>query len=403
MQKISKYNLATLNKYFDRRISDDNLLDSTVYNTRHVLTQFLEWLGDTKVQDVTEDIVYEYFSELRKHKVIGKNGKERGVYSKGSIYEHKSCVKKFLSYYVPEITATIMNKPDKKRKLPEDILTENEIKRMIKSTLHPRDSALIATLYETGCRRNELLHLQIKDFSHDKYGGLINIPEEGKTGSRTNRVVYCVSFLNTWLDVHPHKDDREAYLFCSLRRPFGILSKTGIAEQLTVLAERAKIKKNVTPHLFRHSRAIHLAKVLTEQQMKTYLGWTPESSMASVYVHLSSKDLDNSLLKYYGVEIDDEEKTDEFAVKQCVHCKSQIPADKDICPRCHRREGDHLAYDELKEEMKKEMKSEMDDMKAIFMDMLQKSVKEEISPDLLVERKGVLTKEMLDKALKKKD
>jgi integrase/recombinase XerD len=347
MKKISNENLATLNKYFERRISNDNLLDSTVYNTRHVLTQFLTFLGDTKVQDVTEDIVYEYFSELRKHKVIGKNGKERGGYSKGTMYEHKSCIKKFLSYYVTEIT--IKNKPDKKRKLPEDILTETDVKRMIKACLHPRDSALIATLYETGCRRNELLMLQIKDFSHDKYGGLINIPQEGKTGSRTNRVVYCVSFLNTWLDVHPRKDDREAYLFCSLRKPFGILSKTGIAEQLTVLAARAGIKKNVTPHLFRHSRSTHLAKVLTEQQMKTYLGWTPGSSMASVYVHLSSKDLDNSLLKHYGVEFDDNEQADEFAVRQCQYCKEQIPQDKDVCPRCHRREGEHLAYDELKE------------------------------------------------------
>lgn len=344
-KKISKHNLDILNQYFDKRINEDNLLDSTIYNTRHVLTQFLTWLGDTKVEDLTEDIVYAYFTALRKHKVIGKNGKERGGYSKGSMYEHKSCIKKFLSYYVTDIIIT--NKPDRKRKLPEDILSENEVKRIIKAAMHPRDSALIATLYETGCRRNELLHLQIKDFTHDKYGGLINIPIEGKTGRRTNRVVYCVSFLNTWLDAHPHKDDREAYLFCSLRRPFGILSDTGLAEQIFTLAKRAGIKKNVTPHLFRHSRATHLAKLLTEQQMKTYLGWTPESSMASVYVHLSSKDLDNSLLKYYGVEIDDEEKTDEFAVRQCVYCKEQIPSDKDICPRCHRREGDHSAYDEL--------------------------------------------------------
>lgn len=349
MEKISNENLKILNKYFDRRISDDNLLDSTVYNTRHVLTQFLTSIGDTKVEDIDEDIVYEYFRTLRDHKVIGKNGKERGGYSKGSIYIHKSCVRKFLSYYVPEVASSIKNKPDKKRKLPEDILTENEVKRMIKATLHPRDSAMISTLYETGCRRNELLHLRIKDFEHDRYGGLIHIPKEGKTGARTNRVIYCVSFLDTWLDTHPHKDDRESFLFCSLRKPFGILSRTGLQEQLTTIAGRAKIKKNVTPHLFRHSRGTHLAKVLTEQQLKIYLGWTPESSMASVYVHLSSKDLDNSLLKHYGVEVDEEGTTDEFAVKQCQYCKATIPEDKNICPRCHRSEDEHLAYDELKQ------------------------------------------------------
>lgn len=384
MKKISEHNSDILDKYFEKRISDDNLLDSTVYNTRHVLTKYLIWLDDIKVQDVTEDIVYKYFKELRDHKIIFKNKKERGRYSKGSIYEHKSCIKKFLSYYVPDVAETIKNKPDRKRKLPEDILTEIEVKRMIKACMHPRDQAMISTLYETGCRRNELLSLRIKNLEHDRYGGLIHIPIEGKTGARTNRVVYCVSYLDTWLDNHPHKDNRESYLFCSLRRPFGILSKTGLQEQITIITKRAKIQKNVTPHLFRHSRATHLAKVLTEQQLKVYLGWTPESSMASVYVHLSSKDLDNSLLKHYGVEIDDDGATDEFAVKQCQYCKSQIPQDKDECPRCHRRERDHLAYDELqvkivameeaeaekikkvKEEMQEEMRKEMEKIRYMF-------------------------------------
>jgi integrase len=55
--------------------------------------------------------------------------------------------------------------------------------------------------------------------------------------------------------------------------------------------------RRVYPHLLRHSRATHLAKFLTESQLKAYFGWTQDSKMTRIYIHLSGKDVDEAILR----------------------------------------------------------------------------------------------------------
>src|SRR4030067_3262995 len=48
------------------------------------------------------------------------------------------------------------------RKLPEDMLSEEEIEKMINACEHPRDRAMIGCLYESGTRISELGNLKIQ-------------------------------------------------------------------------------------------------------------------------------------------------------------------------------------------------------------------------------------------------
>lgn len=41
--------------------------------------------------------------------------------------------------------------------------------------------------------------------------------------------------------------------------------------------------------------------------MKELLGWVQGSEIASIYVHLSGKDVDNALLKLNGVHVEEEQ------------------------------------------------------------------------------------------------
>jgi rRNA maturation endonuclease Nob1 len=103
-------------------------------------------------------------------------------------------------------------------------------------------------------------------------------------------------------------------------------------------ALKAGIKKRVNPHAFRHARATHLANHLTEAQMKQYFGWVQSSDMASVYVHLSGRDVDNALLKMNGIEVDEEEekRNGNIVLKpiKCVRCENENPATNKFCQRC---------------------------------------------------------------------
>ena len=131
---------------------------------------------------------------------------------------------------------------------------------------------MIACFYESGARKGELLSVRLKHITFDEYGVVMNITE-GKTGSQRIRLIYCSSFLHQWLDCHPLKDNRDAFLFCSLRTPFNRVSNTGLFDQLREIAGRAKIPiDKVYVHNFRHSRATHLSEYLTESQFKGVLG-----------------------------------------------------------------------------------------------------------------------------------
>lgn len=74
---------------------------------------------------------------------------------------------------------------------------------------------------------------------------------------------------------------------------------------LKKLASRAGIGKTVHPHLLRHSRATHLTgEGLNEIHLRRIFGWTRDSDIPSIYVHLSGKYTDRATLEIYGIERD---------------------------------------------------------------------------------------------------
>ena len=62
---------------------------------------------------------------------------------------------------------------------------------------------------------------------------------------------------------------------------------------------------------------------LTEQQLKAFFGWTGDSRMASTYVHLSGRDIDNAVLQANGVKLSQEEIAPKLTVKTCNRCQFQ--------------------------------------------------------------------------------
>ncbi|MBU0532228.1 site-specific integrase, partial [Candidatus Micrarchaeota archaeon] len=194
----------------------------------------------------------------------------------------------------PESVTWIKPHGFEKRKLPEDILAPDEIKKLADSALNPRDRALILLLYESGCRAGELIGLNLKDVKFDEYGAVILL--NGKTGMRRVRIIDCVPDLKTWLNNHPRATDPNAPLFLELRGKFKNLGNHAtLANILNAAKRRAGLTKRIYPHLFRHSRATHLAKYFTEQELKIIFGWTGGSRMPATYVHLSGADVDKKM------------------------------------------------------------------------------------------------------------
>ncbi len=219
------------------------------------------------------------------------------------------------------------------RKLPDDLLSEEEIGKMIKVCEHPRDRALIACLYESGARISEIGNLKVKHVKFDQYGAVLIV--DGKTGMRRVRIISSSPYLAAWLDNHPFRDNPEAFVWIGIgtvgrKEP---LRYDAIRMMLKDIAKMAGINKRIHPHLFRHSRSTLLAKYLTEAQMNKYLGWVQGSKMAAIYVHLSGRDVDNALLKMHGMAADDAKEV-QMSPKKCVRCSTMNAPTSKFCHKC---------------------------------------------------------------------
>jgi len=248
-------------------------------------------------------------------------------------------VRKYLRWLGREELAKLLKlKLPKNSRLPEEILTEEEIRRLAEATCNTRDRAFVLALYESGCRVGEFLPLKLKHVSFDSHGAVLRV--EGKTGARRVRVIASAIALQRWLEEHPEKNNPEAYLWCPLptpnnpRRADRCISYNSVHRLLKELAKRAGVRKNVHPHALRHARATHLARHLTEAQMKEFFGWTQDSSMAATYVHLSGRDVDSTLLGIYGIQEAREAQQPVLKPQECPRCQEvNDPASK-FCRRC---------------------------------------------------------------------
>ncbi|MEM1532111.1 MAG: tyrosine-type recombinase/integrase [Nitrososphaerota archaeon] len=262
---------------------------------------------------------------------------EKG-YSDWTKHDYKVAVRRFYKWLrdndnPPEVS-WIKIKSYGKCKLPEELLTEEEVKLMASKATNLRDKAFVLVLYESGARIGEMLGLKIKNVTFDEYGAAIIV--SGKTGMRRIRIVASAPMLAEWLDNHPLRNDPDAPLWIGLwtKNYLKPLDYPAVAKMLKTLAKRAGIKKRIYPHLFRHSRASHLANILTEAQMKEYFGWKQDSEMAAVYVHLSGRDLDKALLRASGMPIEEDLEVKEFRLIMCQRCKEQNSPGISFCRRC---------------------------------------------------------------------
>lgn len=271
--------------------------------------------------------------------VIGKM--ESSDYSPRTKLDFKASVKRFYKWLeggeeYPESVRWIRTGARKNNDtLPEDLLTEDEVKKIIGACRNPRDRAIVAVLWESGCRIGELLNLRIRHVSFEENLTRINV--HGKTGARRVPLIDSTPYLAEWLENHPMRDRRGAPLWVGIgtvgrdRR----LEYAALRKMLQNVARKAKIGKKVNPHNFRHSRATMLANHLTEAQMNQYFGWVTGSDMPSTYVHLSGRDVDDAILKMRGLsKPKEEEMQSSLAPKKCPRCNLTNKGTGRFCIRC---------------------------------------------------------------------
>ncbi len=217
---------------------------------------------------------------------------------------------------------------------PGDLLTSEDVERMIAAASSVRDKAMIAVLYDSACRPHEILTLRLKDVTFDAHGALLTV--NGKTGPRTVRVIAAESILATWFNVHPVKSNLDAPLFPCFahHKLYDFLGYAAFKQIIKEAATKAGITKRIYPYIFRHSRLTELARSgFVGYHLNLFAGWTMESPMPSTYIHLRATDVDDALLKLNGI-VKDTTQAVGFVPLQCPRCTQKNTPGSVRCYAC---------------------------------------------------------------------
>ncbi|MHB8586451.1 MAG: tyrosine-type recombinase/integrase [Thermoplasmatota archaeon] len=225
----------------------------------------------------------------------------------------------------------------------EELITRDEVLRMIEARNHPQDKAILATLYDSAMRASEFCSLKIRNVRIDDKNGAILALDKGaknlKTGARQVPVMNATPYLVTWLNNHPEKDDPNASLWLTIATNGrgDPLRPVALARFVKRAGREAGIKvgrhpKPLWPHLFRHSRLTELAREgAPEMEMRIFAGWSRRSDMPAVYIHMTGKDVLDGMLRRAGKSTQERQHEPALKPRRCGVCGHENAATADYC------------------------------------------------------------------------
>ncbi len=256
-----------------------------------------------------------------------------------------------------------------------DVLTRDEISKLVSTTETTRDRALLMFLWDTGARISEAMDVSIRDLKFDRQE--VSAKVRGKTGERINTLTNCIPDIQNWLNVHPFREQPDAPLWITFQRygfgakPLKVRTVQGLFK---TLAHRAGILEDrVYPHAFRHARATDRAREgYTEAEMRYMFGWSATSNMPSYYVHLSGGDVRKKILKRSGMLPEEEKETGLKALEpvKCPRCDFINPAGAMVCKQCS------LLLDQRYRDEVARMREDIQNHPEILIELLQERIKE---------------------------
>lgn len=257
-------NTKHVDRFLDYLAVERGLASNTLEAYRRDLHRYLEYLAERGIEDMTA-IAEPDISGFVAH--LSSTEYEPGKrYLASSVARSLAAVRSFHRFLVREGDAVIdpaelVVRPKVPRNLPKP-LTVDEVEALVaapgvENPVALRDTAILETLYGAGLRISELVSLDVDDVDLEEG----SVRALGK-GSR-QRVVPLgregVKAVGAYLiRARPALAARVSRSALFLNQRGGRLTRQGCTNIVKAMAERAGIRKRVTPHMLRHSFATHM-------------------------------------------------------------------------------------------------------------------------------------------------
>ncbi|HEY1870523.1 MAG TPA: site-specific tyrosine recombinase XerD [Chitinophagaceae bacterium] len=280
---------------------EKSLSENSVEAYLHDIEKLTEYFQQTKNLKTPADVELKDLEKFLKWIVeLGMTPASQARIVSGIRAFYKYCLLENIITIDPSL---LLEAPKLKRALP-DVLNFEEIENIISQIdlSKPeggRNKALLETMYSCGLRVSEVVNLKSSHLYLDV--GFIRVIGKGNKERLVPIGRSAVKYINIYknkIRVHatPTKGN-EDILFLNNRG--SKLSRVMIFLIIKDLVKKAGIKKNISPHTFRHSFATHLVEGGADLRAVQEMLGHESITTTEIYTHLDREFLRKTLEKYH--------------------------------------------------------------------------------------------------------
>lgn len=281
---------------FERNLSENTIL--AYENDIQKLKTFAEnTLGGVSVEDISYENLQQYLYDFSKA--------ENSERSQARLI---SSIKAFFKYLLEDEIrednpAKLLESPKLGLYLP-DTLEQEEINRLVSvvdrsNPLGIRNYCIIEVLYGCGLRVSELVNLRISNINFNE--NFIKVEGKGDKIRLVPVADYTLNLISDYIQntrslgkIAPKFED---FLFLNNRGKN--LTRVMIFTFIKEYAQKADIRKNISPHTFRHSYATHLLRNGADLRFIQDMLGHSSITTTEIYTHLETEELRETILKYH--------------------------------------------------------------------------------------------------------
>lgn len=260
-----------LPKFFDMELRKNaNVSENTIISYKYAFVSLLQFVNDKykktistlELKDLTKETIEKYLEYLEKE----KNN------SISTVNQRLAAIKSFFNYltiedieYISLCNEIHSIKIKKTKQETIKYLSKEGIKEILslpKTSIENgvRDLAILTLLYDSGARVQELVNIKTKDIDFNKK--TVYLFGKGRKARIVPLISQTIKILEKYIKIYNIPINSDNLLFYNSQKE--ALTRMGITYIIKKYVSIARNKNplefqiNVTPHTFRHSKAMHL-------------------------------------------------------------------------------------------------------------------------------------------------
>ena len=195
-----------------------------------------------------------------------------------------SALKSFFHSHLKHKVMDDIKRPKKGKKLPV-VMTKEEVRAIINAASTKRDRLILELLYSSGLRVSEIVKFKTMEMDLGERTATVR----GGKGNKDRLVILSGAWIVGFREYLSARKAQSEYVFS--KENGSPLSVDMVQWIVRECRKRAGIKKNVTPHSFRHSFATHLLEAGENiRKIQELLGHS-DLSTTQIYTRVSTEEL----------------------------------------------------------------------------------------------------------------